>query len=448
MKKIIDKTFKGMRLLAAALLTCGVLLFSICPQISHAAVGDLVGSVTFSSNCPSTVGVGIAFDGANLWYSCAEYGTEQNQHDLFRADPITGVVTASYNIVPNGGLGALSYDATRNALWAGSGLGGPGGGGEVYRIDLDSAKNVSGSSLVFDVDSIVGACSLDDGLAFDAKDISDPTDDVIYYSNDCATTTIRAFDLTGAPVESFSWGGSTCIINGFTTGYNSGLAVGGQLLYEGSNGCSHVWVVDKATKAASFDFSTVVSGDPNFRDEDLECDTSTFSALGKHVMWSKEAYNPMRAHAFEIEFASCGVGGVPPITEGRMTGGGSVFTVNGMRVTHGFELHCDASQGPNHLEVNWGGGNNFHLENLTSAFCSDDLTISPKPPAADFDTYQGSGTGLYNGVSGATAKWTFTDAGEPGKNDMMKLTITDGSGNTVLAVSNSLNNGNHQAHQE
>ncbi|MBI2876347.1 MAG: hypothetical protein HYY20_05650 [Candidatus Tectomicrobia bacterium] len=131
--------------------------------------------------------------------------------------------------------------------------------------------------------------------------------------------------------------------------------------------------------------------------------------------------------------------------EGRMTGGGSVF--QGSRVTHGFQLHCDASQGPNNLEVNW-NGNRFHLETLTSAACSDAPNIDEAPPVAGFDTYKGEGTGRYNGVSGATAAWTFTDAGEPGGGDFAEIVITDANGNNVLTVSGFLNRGNHQAHKE
>ncbi len=130
---------------------------------------------------------------------------------------------------------------------------------------------------------------------------------------------------------------------------------------------------------------------------------------------------------------------------GTMTGGGSVFTADGKRVTHGFELQCDKSKNPNSLEVNW-GGNRFHLESLTSAACTDDPTIKPNPPAAGFDTYVGKGTGRYNGVTGATAEWTFTDAGEPGKNDTAKLVIKDAGSNVVLSVSGNLKSGNQQAH--
>ena len=131
-----------------------------------------------------------------------------------------------------------------------------------------------------------------------------------------------------------------------------------------------------------------------------------------------------------------------------MTGGGSVFTSAGVRVTHGFELNCDAAKGPNNLQVNWGKGNRFHLTDLTSAACSDDASISEDMPVAGFDTYKGKGTGKYNGVPGATAEWTFTDAGEPGVADSVTLTIKDAGAVTVLSVTGTLSNGNHQAHAD
>ncbi len=137
-----------------------------------------------------------------------------------------------------------------------------------------------------------------------------------------------------------------------------------------------------------------------------------------------------------------------------MTGGGSVFregdgvevVVQGPkigRVTHGFELRCEGR--PNSLEINW-DGNRFHLEDLTSAVCTDSPLITPNPPDALFDTYTGTGNGRYNGVSGATAEWVFTDAGEGGSGDTASILITDAGGNVVLEVSGYLTFGNHQAH--
>ena len=58
-----------------------------------------------------------------------------------------------------------------------------------------------------------------------------------------------------------------------------------------------------------------------------------------------------------------------------MTGGGSVFTTDGERVTHGFEIHCDLRE-PNNIEVNWAPKNNFHLTELTGALCTDSLRLT------------------------------------------------------------------------
>ena len=273
--------------LAALATTAVVLGFS---GTAKAAPGDLVGSVTFSQECQSGIGVGIAYDGQYLWVSC--YASNP---DLLRADPITGNVSATYNIA--GGLGSLAYDATRNALWAGWGNGTDAAAGNVRLISLDAAHNALGGPVQFAAPAALTGCGLDDGMGYDA------TDDSLYISDDCSTT-VWHYTTAGTLLTSFPWSGSGC--------FNSGVAIGGNLLFEGSDGCSHVWVVDKTTLAPAFDFTTVVAGDPNFRDEGLSCDPLTFASVGKQVMWSKEAYPPNRAHAFEIPPNTCGVGGQPP----------------------------------------------------------------------------------------------------------------------------------------
>lgn len=132
--------------------------------------------------------------------------------------------------------------------------------------------------------------------------------------------------------------------------------------------------------------------------------------------------------------------------EGRMTGGGSVFTAAGARVTHGFQLRCDADDPRQNLEVNWGGGNRFHLTDLDTAVC-EDTGLDEAPPEAGFDTFRGTGTGRYNGEDGATIVFTFTDDGEPGVDDTATLEIRDAAGNLVLQVSGEVDRGNHQAHR-
>ena len=145
---------------------------------------------------------------------------------------------------------------------------------------------------------------------------------------------------------------------------------------------------------------------------------------------------------------TCAVPPPPPGLDGRMTGGGSVFTAAGDRVTHGFEIHCDVADVPNSLEVNW-PGHRFHLTTLTSALCTKDPLIDGGHPTNVFNTYVGEGTGLYDGVPGAKASWTFTDAGEPGTSDTATYLIRDKDGNVVLTVAvQVLNKGNQQAHKD
>lgn len=139
---------------------------------------------------------------------------------------------------------------------------------------------------------------------------------------------------------------------------------------------------------------------------------------------------------------------------GRMTGGGSIFCpyLNGnQRVTHGFELHCklentDVSV-PNNLEINFSGGDNFHLTTLITAVCSDTQAIE-QPPSAGFDTFEGTGTGTFNGQR-ATIAFTFVDGGEPGTKDLAVIKIQVGATTVIdcpLSASSFLTFGNQQAH--
>lgn len=140
---------------------------------------------------------------------------------------------------------------------------------------------------------------------------------------------------------------------------------------------------------------------------------------------------------------------IPPETQSgpRMTGGGSVFGSGKDRVTHGFEIRCNPDDPRQNIEVNWPHANNFHLLDMTTATCIDDPALDEAPPVAGFDTYIGTGTGKLNGVDGATIQFTFTDDGEPGKNDTAHIVIRDPNGTVVLDVDGTLNFGNHQAHK-
>lgn len=272
---------------------------------AFAATGDLVTALTFSQNCSSGLGVGITFDGTNLWVSC--YNSGAANPDLLRVDPATGTVTYSTNVAA--GLGSLAYDSSRNVIWAGEGVGSF--TGSVIKIPLTAGptRTVSGPFIPgFPVPQAkAGGCgTLDDGLGIDLADPAFPLG-VLYVSYDCSHSIFKYNADTGAFITSFAQAPGITALGS----YNSGVAIGGQLLYEGSDGSSHVFVVDKTTLVSQFDFTTVVAGDVNFRDESLTCDTNTFfKSLGKHVMWSKEAFSPNRAHAYEIPLNTCGSGGM------------------------------------------------------------------------------------------------------------------------------------------
>lgn len=260
------------------------------PAYAYPANGSLVGTVHFSHPCPDAGGhvggisVGAAFDGTNLWYTCFNSGADP---DLLRADPKTGLVSATFNI--DGGLGAIAFDVTRNAIWAAPGGPNP---GAIWLINLDASENVTTSAIHFNAGGDAG--TLDDGLGFDAAD------DTLYFKPDIGPV-IHHYTTAGVKLTDIP-GAISCM--GADT---SGLAIGGNLLFEGKNGCAHVFVVDKNTLAPAFDFSTIVAGDPNFRDEGLTCDNVTFAPVD--VMWSKEAFAPVRAAAFAIPKGTCGVGG-------------------------------------------------------------------------------------------------------------------------------------------
>jgi len=159
--------------------------------------------------------------------------------------------------------------------------------------------------------------------------------------------------------------------------------------------------------------------------------------LGSGLMASLFATALIPAFAHPCPTSGC-------ILDGRMTGGGKLHETH---ETHGFELYCDINDGPNNLEINWDGGNNFHLTSLTEIRCLDDPAIAPKPPNAGFDTYEASGFGKFNQVDGYQIYFELKDAGEPGTNDSMFFVLRDPGGAIVHIANQHLDMGNHQAHK-
>jgi len=140
----------------------------------------------------------------------------------------------------------------------------------------------------------------------------------------------------------------------------------------------------------------------------------------------------------------------PPECEpvsGRFTGGGFQIDEFGVRVTRGFTLHCDAILS-NNFEVNWDGGNQFHIDkNPTDVVCT--RNAAPNPPDADANRIEIVGTGRLNGVPGATIHLVLEDHGEPGRDDRAYISINGGAALVVggsSAAPDLIDGGNIQAH--
>jgi len=138
--------------------------------------------------------------------------------------------------------------------------------------------------------------------------------------------------------------------------------------------------------------------------------------------------------------------------DGWMTGGGNITEGRGRSAvlfsTHGFIIRCDASFAQFQYNDHLNGGN-FHLENVETVLCTDEAGYGPHPPAADFDTLTMTGTGRWNGVSGATVIVTLTDTGQPANADVLDIKVWATADQGVAPVSERVGNltvGNHQAH--
>lgn len=143
---------------------------------------------------------------------------------------------------------------------------------------------------------------------------------------------------------------------------------------------------------------------------------------------------------------AAGAGKAAADAAGAGMDGGGCLTTDEQRITHGFDLHCDADDPPNTLDIDW-DGHRFHLAEVERTRCTDDPAIDLEPPVAGFDTVSGNGTGRLNDEDGATAEWIFSDAGAAGVEDRAAIIIRNPSGDVVLDVSGTLTYGNHEAHE-
>jgi len=250
-------------------------------QPASAATGDVVTTIIVdrgaTSPCKSTdvsgshagVGTGVAFDGTNLIMSCWASG------ELDFANPTTGAYVKKLDVTGSSDLGALAYDGIGHRLWACS------DDSTVGTIDLSTGAFTEAFSTPGCVD----------GLAFDG------VDNTLWASPD-ASSQVTHYQLDGTIIHT-----TTVSLAGDG---NSGLAVGGTLLYLGNDGGGEIFSSTKDLAAPTVFIDSTKTG--GRRVEDMECDNITFASQSKAVMWSQDAYDNI-LNAYEIPDGSCSFGG-------------------------------------------------------------------------------------------------------------------------------------------
>ena len=290
------QSFKGNLLLLGTVTL--VLSIGLATPQAFAAEGDVQSSLV----CAGT-GVGVAFDGTNLWWvkglTSTTLGRCDTAGNVLADVPITGLQVGDL-------ISTLSYDASRNLFWAITGNSSP--TRSIYQIALDGTAT-------FQYDLNVPGLSLVDGIAYDGEDdslwISPDVNPSIWHFN--------AIDgaLIAGPIaipDSATLQAAEAQV-GFNCG-NSGVAAGTGILYLGFNGCN---VIQKHNKAdLSLISAFVLNGAA--RVEDLECDNVTFA--GFDVIWSKDAFDTDLI-AFEVPQGTCPVGG-----GGEHVVGGSIIPID------------------------------------------------------------------------------------------------------------------------
>jgi outer membrane protein assembly factor BamB len=249
------------------------------------APGDPITSITVPVLSPSGIGVSIAMDcDGNLYY------TNYLSAFLYKMDA-TGALLDTKPLVDQDGrpitLGEMSWDDTRQVLWAGTDDRAP---IQIYTIDPTSGV----ATHRFDGGPGI---SLTDGLAYE-----DTGSGVIWHSPDVSMDIYKFDAATGASLGSLT----PLDAAGAPLGSISGVMIGlDPILYIGRNGFGEIVKVNKNTGAFIASFST-----PGGRDEGLECDAVNFDPL--LAVWSKDAFDNT-VSAIELEPNTCLCGGVVPV---------------------------------------------------------------------------------------------------------------------------------------
>ncbi len=315
-----SRTMRAARLL---LLLTGVWM-SLLDQPLQAAPSDPLGTIT-----PPCQGIGVAFDGTNILYTCADEAAVRKT-DLAGADRgLVATVDGGGNPVS---VDAIAWDDNETRLWGGD-LDGK-GHCRIWSIDL--ATGLATLRFSFGGDGCALPFSFFDGLTVDT------VTNTLYLSPDVQRF-IRHLNKDGTPAandpidfETLTSAPDRCPSsepvpnpNPVDGCPNSGLAIGlDGILFAGTNGAGRIIQLDPNPPAFLGDFATV-SG----RDEDLECGPRFSKADGSVVetILSRDFFSG-RIDILEAPQGTCITQNRPPICTGATASPSTIWPPNHMLV--------------------------------------------------------------------------------------------------------------------
>ncbi|MBI3443772.1 hypothetical protein HY008_03800 [Candidatus Woesebacteria bacterium] len=288
----------------------GLVGLAIAATIVLAATGDSLGTIDPLGPGKCDAGIGVAFDGTTIWYTCAGE-SKIRKTDLAGTD--LGFIDTAEGLTPVS-VDAIAWDSDLGVLW----------GGEL--VDTGGAAG-NDTCRIYTIDPVTGAATTkfdrtDTGCTFSFFDglTVDNVSDTLYYSPDVQKFILH-LDKTGAPLagspidfETLTSGPDVCPVNEpvgsddpLVDGCpNSGLAIGlDGTLFAGTNGAGKIVSLDPVAESFLGVFTSVTG-----RDEDLECGPTVD---GKETLLSRD-FDTGRIDVLEVPEGTCVID-EPPVVE-------------------------------------------------------------------------------------------------------------------------------------
>lgn len=225
--------------------------------------------------------ISVAFDGEILYY-----GLDSLSSVLKRAT--TNGVQLNDLILNGCNVDAITFDFTRNILWASDGSTDP---KTIYTIDPNTGICTQEFTFSANPAPCGGSCGTIDGISYDY------TDDTLWLSFD-QSPKIFHFDLNGISLPTLLIDTSPDSFMPDCSNQNSGIATGGDILYLAHLSCKQVFKFDKNGNRISSFFVDLP------RIEDMTCDNITFAEYGTDALWVTDPTNGDLV-AFAVDQGTC-----------------------------------------------------------------------------------------------------------------------------------------------